>query len=177
MITCRKTASPKKIWARIAVVNVTAAALSSPLLPTRWTVTAAATVPEGAAGVLCSIDRLSAVGASLKHNIFHESLPGCGIRWKSSHSMISNNTWNRSLLTRVEVAALPNDGGEGPLLITNVTLEDNVFVDTTFRRCGDPEVPGWDPPCAFSQGVESLACWKTTDKEARNTTREGHATR
>ena len=162
IISCRKTASPEKMWARVTVVDVAEAALSSPLLPPRWTVTASTTVPVGATGVLCSIDRLSAVGASLKHNLFHESLPGCGIRWKSSHSTISNNTWNRSLLTRVEVAALPNDGSEGPLLITNVTVEGNTFVDSTFKRCSDPEVPGWDPPCAFSQGVENLTCLKTT---------------
>ena len=169
-ITCRQnpTTAPGSVWARITVVDVATSALSSPLLPTRWTVTATAKLPGGGTGALCSIDRLSAAGASLKHNLFHESLPGCGIRWKSSNSTIVNNTWNRSLLTRVEVAALPNDGGEGPLIISNVTVEGNAFVDTTFKRSGDPEVGGWAPPCAFSKGVdlESLACLKSTDEQA-----------
>eukprot|EP01052_Picozoa_sp_SAG31_P011802 SAG31_NODE_677_length_12894_cov_4.083548_11_plen_172_part_00 len=161
-ITCRQTVRPENVWAQITVADVLTTKPTSPMLPTRWTVTARGTIPAMEAGVLCSIDRFSAAGASLQHNLFHGSLPGCGVRWKSSHSKIVNNTWNRSLLTRVEVAALPNDGGEGPLLITNVTVEENTFVETTFRRSNDPEVGGWTPPCAFSNGVKSLACFKTT---------------
>ena len=67
-------------------------------------------------------------------------------------------TWMNSLLTRVEVAALPNDGGEGPLLIENVSVANNTFLNSSFKHSEDPEVGGWSPPCAFSAGVHGLAC-------------------
>jgi hypothetical protein len=99
-ITCQHNndKGPTKPCPRIQIVATSVAASPSPsLLPTRWTVTAASKIPAGVvAGMLCSIDRLSAVGASMRHNIFRESLPGCGIRWKSSHSTIENNV---SLIT------------------------------------------------------------------------------
>merc|ERR1712060_614726 len=127
-------------------------------LPSHFMVNLATPAPPGGAGALCSIDRFSVIGTTIKGNVFGEHLTGCGIRFKSSNSVIVNNTWKHSRLTYVEVAALPNDGAEGPLLINNVTVAYNNFGDATFRQNRDPEVTGWRPPCAFSAGVVNLTC-------------------
>ncbi len=77
---------------------------------------------------LIDVVEWSAAGAEFAHNLLHNST--YGVRWKSNGGRIFNNSWRAGDLplsvTKLEVTPL-RAYLEGPLAITNVTIEDNVI--------------------------------------------------
>ena len=75
---------------------------------------------------LINIDTINGSGAVFRNNRFTRTNANCG-RWKSSNSLIINNTFEYAKLHNLEVCSLPS-WFEGPVWITNVTLSDNTFI-------------------------------------------------
>ena len=102
-------------------------------------------LPPGGA-VLCDVVRFGGRGAVLRGNFFHDLGTNGGVRWKSSGSLIVDNTILRAgnasrppssrISTGVEVSAL-QDWMEGPMQIDDVRISGNRWVD-----CG---IKGWSP--------------------------------
>ena len=82
------------------------------------------------AGLMCDIERFLARGSIIRNNTFHHTTCNLG-RTKSSDSMIENNTWgtptHSESSSNLEVTGLEN-WMEGPMLIDNVSVVNNVFL-------------------------------------------------
>ena len=156
-------------------------------LPSTFTLTTRGALPTTATkGVSCWIDRLSARGAVLRNNSFHHGLPGAGVRWKSSGGRIERNTWTDSVQTHIEVAPYSSVEGpvrislfcfvltkstllatllatyadepsDLQLLISNVTIAENRWVNSSWWRVSTEE--DWQPPCATAKaGTSGIRC-------------------
>ena len=85
--------------------------------------------PSGGCCQLCTLDRFGGHGATITHNQFVNGAALLG-RTKSSNAMISHNTWENTATHTLEITAL-QPFMEGPVEINNVSIVDNVFIDST----------------------------------------------
>lgn len=97
-----------------------------------WSVRLSTKIPSGSSGdccQLCTLDRFGGKGATIARNHFINGAALLG-RTKSSGATISANTWDNTATHTLEIAAL-QAFMEGPVEINNVSIVDNVFIDST----------------------------------------------
>jgi hypothetical protein len=82
-----------------------------------------AVLPPVPPGSLASVNELSSAGARFVGNNFTHTT--CSARWKSSNSLLANNSFSNSRPS-IEITYL-QEWLEGPVLIQNVTFDNNSF--------------------------------------------------
>jgi hypothetical protein len=107
-----------------------------------WSIKLSTEIPGSASGKccqLCTIDRFGGKGVSITHNKFTNGAALLG-RTKSTGAEISDNTWDNTATHTLEVTAL-QPFMEGPVEISNVSVTNNIFIDSTTNGTS-PLAPG-----------------------------------
>jgi hypothetical protein len=92
-----------------------------------------------AAPALCSLERFSAAGAVVRANTFRDPVVAASVRIKSLGARILNNSFVRSSQLGIELASL-QAWLEGPVAVSGVEVNGNVFINSSARRGGDAYV-------------------------------------
>ena len=80
----------------------------------------------------------------------------CNLQW------IENNTWTDSVQTHIEIALFGDF--EGPVLISNVSVAGNIWVNSSWWR-GASTGESWHPPCALAfAGTSDIRCGNTSQQ-------------
>ena len=91
-----------------------------------WRVEFGAALPAGVGRTaLVQVDTISNAGTVIRNSLLTDTNCNLG-RLKSSHALLSGNTFRHAAIPNLEIAWLPQFF-EGPVVLTNITLRDNTI--------------------------------------------------